>query len=1152
MQRPTDVIPGRRVIEAATAVNNALGHDNLGSLSYSRGFLPRQEPAKRLPSGHAAWDEVAAAIPSLFRTYSVRKTLNDMPLLSADEADLPDTDLLRASSLFSILAHVYWYSEPEPPANGIPPQIQQPWEQITRRLDRPAPHLAFSDLNSHNWHFIDPHAEQPFIVENLKLAIPMIGNEDERRFQVTPIEMLALFAPLLDIMLQAQEAVVRDDPEALKQSLVAISDALNYQTYVSLMKVNPNPYSDHYINPVVWGKTAALYASPFQTENAPPGPSGTAIPSFTTLDVFFGRKRHQSTVGRETDRTRGWFPKHWRDWLTALEAISVPDYVQQKGDRTLKGIFDEARDAYAGENGMLSRHRLKAYGFLDLSFKAGRVKTLGGIGGSYSERVWDRLATELDDARLERYGAYSQTTHRVTIKRVDTIREHDQQPVRRVVFDIANTGLRYQPGDRCGILPENSDELVEKTLRALRATGDEMIQLNGPWRQHANLRDGYQDATELPLRALLTFGRIRPVDRSVAVSLHRLTKSGRLCQIVDAWAEDQWEFWDLLDMLAEGGYNPRRLWKAIPGDAEHICRVIPPERWRLYSISSVMEQDAEELHLTIGGLRYQTASTEVSPDADRYGTGSSFLARLCAVPSPTSRRISIKVIHPSRFSLPKDNSRPVILFAGGTGIAPMRGLIEARMHALDAGPTWLFLGTRERDDFYYQSELEPYVASGKLHIRVAFSRDNAAAHFIHDQGRFEFVPGKRQHLDALMLDDENGPLLWELIRSLDDGGQGAYLYVCGRTSFANSVIDALTYLLYHHADGGRDSMTEERRQAAGRRMLRRLVGEDRLMLEIFTTYTGAHFAPNKRQFDISDIALHNDDEHGYWIIVSGRVYDTTGFNHIHPGGMKIIQSYAGMDATLAYQKVEHHVNPEVDAMLGMVELGVVRVPRFGSEWGVALSDRGLRTVTLRDAYYAWVDLLFAVVEMENAVLNDFRIRHEPLTDIETAGHVLLTAAKVQQLSRTHERLVTGYLDGILGAPMHRLWALTIGLLGRTDLKTDWLADALNAVRSTEQACAVTHLGQTLRDHLKANPQRLAAVGGDVEPLYGATCDVLEQEDRRVIHELKLALCDSIKVFEELEQDTLRRSEDRLVNILRRIPTLLERFYSRVYINLPDL
>lgn len=1137
-----DIAPARLVLEAAQAANDALGHDNLGSLSYSHGFLPRREPDKALPSSHRAWDQMAAAIPFHFRTFSMRRAVGELPLLSALANDLPDESLLRASSLFSILAHAYWYAEPEAPEGGIPPQIQIPWEQITQRLDRPAPHLAFIDLNSHNWHFIDPTLDYPFAAANLKLAIPMVGNEDERRFQMTPVEMLYEFSPFMDAMLRAQEAVLRDDSIALEAALVFISEALKFQTFHTLMKVNPNPYSgDLYINPVVWGKTAALFASPFQPANTVPGPSGTAIPSFTSLDLFFGRKRFHSNVGYQTDWTRKWFPKHWREWLDALEAVSVPEYVGRTASPTLKGIYEEARDAYAGESGLLSRHRLKAYGFLDLSFKAGRVKTLGGTSGSYSERVWDRMATELDEARLERYGMTPPTTHMVRVKRVEPVSEDAGQAVRRIVFDIANTGIRHRAGDRCGILPENSAELVEKTLAALRATGDEPIRLNAAWRAHLNLRSGFQGLDELPLRLLLTFGRIRPVDRTAALNLYALTRHEGLRRIIDQWAEDQWELWDLLDLLAASGYNPKRLWKGVVGDYEHICRVIPPERWRLYSISSVMD-DSNELHLTIGVLQYRTTDTDLSLQEERRGTSSGFLTGLSEGRQPACNgRVSIKVVHPPRFSLPLDPTRPVIMFAGGTGIAPMRGLIEERAQTQGVGPNWLFFGTRTCDDFYYHAELAEYVAAGLLDVRVAFSREDSAAVFDTDTGQFDIMPGKRFYLDALMLDEPNTRALWNMLRPVSEGGQGAYLYICGRTAFASTVMNTLQTILTHYSEGE----TEAERAENGRQRLYQLVGEERLMLEIFTTYAGAHFDSRKQRFNVSDVVTHNNDTDGWWIIISGRVYDMNVFNHLHAGGAKIIQSYSGMDATVAYQKVEHHINPEVDAMLGMYELGVLRVPEFGQVWGVALSGKGLRMITLRDAYYAWVDALYMIVEIENAIRNDFRVRREPLTDAETIDHVLLTPNKVQQLGLAHERLVTGYLDHVLGEPVQTLWSLTVGLTGQTMIDARWMKVELDRVRGTDQARAVVQLGATLRDQIKRDPSRLIEDARVWERRYADFCDQLEAEDLGLLAGLKSALREGVALFETYERETIRKGGPGLLAALQKIPAVLAGFYERV-------
>ena len=249
-----------------------------------------------------------------------------------------------------------------------------------------------------------------------------------------------------------------------------------------------------------------------------------------------------------------------------------------------------------------------------------------------------------------------------------------------------------------------------------------------------------------------------------------------------------------------------------------------------------------------------------------------------------------------------------------------------------------------------------------------------------------------------------------------------------------------------------------------------------------------------------------------------------------------------MDATIAYQKVEHHVNSEVDAVLGMYEIGVLRVPDFGQEWGVALSPKGLRFITLRDAFHAWVDMLYMIVEIENAVLNDFRIRREPFTDIETRDNVMLTPSKAQQFGLAHERLVTTYLDHVLGAPLETLWALTIGLWGQ-DLDARWMRERLGEIRSTEAAQVATGLGQTLREMILADIDRLHGDAEVWERRYGAFCDTLEAEDRRLIHDLKMTARAGVMVFEQLQQEMIRNGSEQLIAALQAFPAVMERFYA---------
>jgi hypothetical protein len=114
--------------------------------------------------------------------------------------------------------------------------------------------------------------------------------------------------------------------------------------------------------------------------------------------------------------------------LNAAEEISVPEYVKTINDPELTGLFQQALEAYSGETGLIGRHRLKAYGFLDLSFKAGRSRTLGGFDGGFEDRLWDRMDDELERARQERYVRTPATCHFVRIKQVEPLTAGDVPP----------------------------------------------------------------------------------------------------------------------------------------------------------------------------------------------------------------------------------------------------------------------------------------------------------------------------------------------------------------------------------------------------------------------------------------------------------------------------------------------------------------------------------------------------------------------------------------------------------------------------------------------------------------------------------------------------------------------------------------------------
>jgi len=248
-----------------------------------------------------------------------------------------------------------------------------------------------------------------------------------------------------------------------------------------------------------------------------------------------------------------------------------------RGDRELRGFTTKPR-FYAGD-GMLSRHRLKAYGFLDCR-SGGRSKTLGESSGSYSEARLDRMATELDEARLERYGMHPRRPTRQISGRFCQHRRSARQPncVRH-----RPPGFVLSRGSLPPHLPKNSPELVEQTLQASarRVTRSFHLKKRGAG---TSICATVSSTRRASLRTLLEFGWISRQPGG-ALHLFSLTHNERLRRIIDAWAEIMGTMGSARS-AAEAGYNRAPL-ISDSGDAEHIAVWVAPERWRLYSISSV-------------------------------------------------------------------------------------------------------------------------------------------------------------------------------------------------------------------------------------------------------------------------------------------------------------------------------------------------------------------------------------------------------------------------------------------------------------------------------------------------------------------------------------------------------------------------------------
>ena len=317
--------------------------------------------------------------------------------------------------------------------------------------------------------------------------------------------------------------------------------------------------------------------------------------------------------------------------------------------------------------------------------------------------------------------------------------------VRHVVLDLSTSGLKYEVGDSLGVMPRNCGDLVATTLDLLGLRGDEPVATpDGENRPIADaLRSVYALGTPSDdLIELLAASATNSVDRE---SLTKLLADG----VADGV--------QVPDLLAT---HP----SARPTPAAFAAALVAIKP-RLYSISSSLKAQPNQVHLTIGVVKYKNVHARQCK-----GVASTFLTERV----DPGEQVNVFIHHSPGFRLPTDGTKPVIMIGPGTGIAPFRAFLYERHATKSTGKNWLFFGDQTRSsDFLYQSELESFVASGLVsRLDLAFSRDQA----------------QKVYVQHRML--ENAA---ELYQWLLDGG---HIYVCGDAKrMAKDVNDALLEII---------------------------------------------------------------------------------------------------------------------------------------------------------------------------------------------------------------------------------------------------------------------------------------------------------------------------------------------------------------------
>jgi sulfite reductase (NADPH) flavoprotein alpha-component len=213
------------------------------------------------------------------------------------------------------------------------------------------------------------------------------------------------------------------------------------------------------------------------------------------------------------------------------------------------------------------------------------------------------------------------------------------------------------------------------------------------------------------------------------------------------------------------------LFPRIKFSAEELLPRLKKMNPRLYSIASARLMHPQQLQLIVAEVVYENFRQQ-----RRYGVASHYI---CSELAPGDT-LEAAMVH-SKFKLPSDCSRNVIMVGPGTGVAPFRSFLQERgirrERGENVGENWLFFGDQHRmSNFYYQQEFERWQSTGNLsHLDLAFSRDQE--HKIYVQDRMS----------------EAGRELWDWLE------RGAYFYICGDAAhMAVDVEAALRDIIRRH------------------------------------------------------------------------------------------------------------------------------------------------------------------------------------------------------------------------------------------------------------------------------------------------------------------------------------------------------------------
>jgi len=357
---------------------------------------------------------------------------------------------------------------------------------------------------------------------------------------------------------------------------------------------------------------------------------------------------------------------------------------------------------------------------------------------------------------------------------------NSQRKTFHLVLDLRGSGYTYNVGDSIAIVSVNDSNVVEKTLKSMKASGSEIVfDRKG---ESFNLRE-----------FLTTKANITEISRKFFTDVQQLQSDPVKKEHLQWLLQDEnrdglksylecRQVWDFLSENSEVTFSP-----------QEVVALLKPLLPRFYSIASSQKAVNDQVHLTVANLKYKSNGHE------RFGVCTHYLCDM----TPLNQALIPIYIHPSNgFTLPEDINTDIVMVGPGTGVAPFRGFMQERIASRASGKNWLFFGEwRSNEDYYYYDFWKDCEAKGVLRIDTAFSRDQEDKIYV-------------QHR---MLEHGRDLFAW-----LENG---AVFYVCGDAHrMAKDVDAALHHIVQIHG---------EKSESEAKNYIKRLRAEKKYLRDVY-------------------------------------------------------------------------------------------------------------------------------------------------------------------------------------------------------------------------------------------------------------------------------------------------------------------------------